>query len=309
MQLVKKISDLKVLRPLGVAIGNFDGVHFGHQCFLLEMIRQCRRGGLDVLLITFLPHPLEILSPEPFYLLSSYEEKRQMLERLGVDHLLELPFTRDFSSLSPKLFMDQVLFAIPNIRKIFLGHDFSFGANRAGTIEDCKQRALRESVDIIVQDQFLKEGQRVSSSMIRDALFQGDVQCAQGFLDRPYSLCGRVIKGDGRGRTIHFPTANLEYLPKRLTPRSGVYVTKTTYGNSVFQSVTNIGRRPTFKDSDPNIVETHLFDFDKDIYGEEIKIEFFSFLRGEKKFSSANELILQIREDVNKCQKYFEDHP
>ncbi len=285
--------------PIGLTIGNFDGVHAGHRQ-LLEKIRvECEKNDLSFVVVTFIPHPQKILQPEKErFLLNSYEKRRDLLAELGVNYLVELKFTRDFSTLPPETFMKNHLFNYEGLRNFYLGYDFAFGANKQGghdlATEICKPRGVK----VEIQPKFELSGEVVSSTSVRELLLQGKVDHAAKYLGRTFHLEGVVIKGEGRGKKIGFPTANIQVSPDLIVPQNGVYVTRTRYQNMTYQSVTNIGHNPTFKEGHQLHIETNIFDFDTDIYGEKLEIEFIRKLRDERKFPTVNDLIDQIRSDV-----------
>lgn len=308
MRHYKGISELPETPENVVAtIGNFDGVHLGHQAILSRVRAHADRIGGTAVALTFRPHPLVVLRPvaEP-RLLNTYEEKTGLLHQQGMQIVIEENFTREFSNTSPETFVNDYLVRGLAVRVLYLGYDFTFGKERAGSVETLKRLAEERGVEVHVVPPLEVEGRAVSSSRIRKALDAGRVDEAQHCLGRPFFLTGLVCRGDGRGRTIGFPTANLktEY---RKVPKSGVYATRTLWHGTWHPSITNVGFNPTFvssKDDDehPLKVETHLLDFDEDLYGEEIRVEFHAFVRDEKKFSSAEELAKQIAVDVAKVR-------
>lgn len=298
-----KTAEGKVI-PIGLTIGNFDGVHIGHRSLLKKIREECTRKDLSFVVVTFVPHPQKILHPDKeHFLLNSYEKRRELLESLGVNYLVEMKFTRDFSTLAPEEFMKKHLFSYEGLREFYLGYDFAFGANKQGShdvaLEICKPRG----VHVETQPKFEFENEVVSSTFIRELIVNGKVDEASKFLGRTFHLEGMVIKGEGRGKKIGFPTANIQVSSDLIVPHNGVYVTRTRHQNMTYQSVTNIGFNPTFKEGRQVHIETNIFDFDSDIYGERLDIEFISKIRDEKKFPTVNDLINQIREDVNTARR------
>ena len=294
------------LEKLGVTIGNFDGVHLGHQSLLSQIKSNCKSQKSKLLVITFVPHPVKVLRAKKSFLINSYNNRRKLLEENGVDYLCEIDFTRDFSSLDPVSFLENYLFKIKNLDSIYLGYDFAFGSNKEGgrdlVLNECKKR----NITIEIQPEFEEKNQLVSSSLIRKQLEEGNVSKANEFLGRPFTITGTVVKGEGRGRQIGFPTANISFFEDKKIPRGGVYITQTKYRDQDYHSVTNIGINPTFSDTSLLSVETHVLDFDNDIYGESIEISFLKNLREEKKFKSVNNLVDQIKKDVNLARDYFQ---
>ncbi len=290
--------------PIGLTIGNFDGVHAGHRQLLEKIRLECQKNNLSFVVVTFIPHPQKILQPEKErFLLNSYEKRRELLSALGVNYLVELKFTRDFSTLPPETFMKNHLFNYEGLRNFYLGYDFAFGANKQGGHDLATEICRPRGINVEIQPKFELSGQVVSSTSIRELLLGGKVDEATKYLGRTFHLEGVVIKGEGRGKKIGFPTANIQVSPDLIVPQNGVYVTRTRYQNMTYQSVTNIGFNPTFKEGRQVHIETNIFDFDTDIYGEQLEIEFITKLRDEKKFPTVNDLIDQIRTDVETARQ------
>ena len=290
---------------IGLTIGNFDGVHLGHIQLLEKIKSDCISNNLAFVVVTFVPHPQKILQPEKErFLLASFEQRRILLEKLGVDYLVEMKFTRDFSTLGPEDFMDKFLFCYPNLKNFYLGYDFAFGANKQGGFDLVKQICAPRGIYVEIQPKFEHKSQVVSSSLLRELIQDGKIEEANDFFGRPFHIEGLVIKGEGRGKKIGFPTANIQVSPDLIVPQKGVYVTRSTYKGMMYQSVTNIGNNPTFKDTDQLNIETNLFDFDLDIYGETLDIQFLHKIRNERKFPTVNDLITQIKADVELAKKH-----
>lgn len=308
MIIVKNLTEIKSKYnedKIYVTIGNFDGVHLGHQDFLSSIKNECQKDHTKFVLVTFIPHPHQILKGQTQFLINTYEERRELLKSCGVDYLFEIDFTRDFSTLKPEEFLEQYIFTFSGVSKIFLGHDFAFGANKSGDFGVAKKFCDKRNTSLVLQQEFTLKGNHVSSTEVRKAIEAGDLQKANELLGREYFLSGRVIKGEGRGKKIGFPTANLGYSKELIIPSKGVYITKVKIKDMIYNSVTNIGNNPTFNSGYDVHVESHLLNFTHDIYGEEIKVSFIKKLRDEKKFPSVNELIDQIQMDVDQAVDYF----
>jgi len=308
MKVISNIDDILKYEPtagVSLTIGNFDGVHLGHQDLLKDIRDKSIEDELRFVVVSFVPHPHEILKPADNFLINSYEERRSLLRNFGVDYLLEIDFNRDFSTLKPQEFLDQYIFCKIPIKKLFLGHDFAFGSNKAGDHDFMQRYCEAKSIKCILQREYKIDNHEISSSIIRKHILSGRITDANKLLGRELYISGRVVKGEGRGRQIGFPTANLAYSSRRVIPHIGVYATRTLYKKTFYNSVTNIGVKPTFSSTDEIHVETHLLDFDLNIYGEELSIFFLTHLRGEVKFNSIDELVAQIRKDVVSSQKYF----
>jgi riboflavin kinase/FMN adenylyltransferase len=308
MIVIKNFEDLKSVyaeEKVQVTIGNFDGVHLGHREFLAKIKEDCKRTKSQFIVITFIPHPVQILKAQTGFLINTYIERRELLAECGVDYLLEVDFTRDFSTLSPEDFLQKYVFSFSSINKVYLGHDFTFGANKTGDYKLAKSLCEKEGISLILQDEFKLDNNSISSSVIRTEIKKGELEKAKKLLGRPYFLTGRVIKGQGRGKQIGFPTANMDYDKDLIIPEGGVYITQTTIHGMTYNSLTNIGINPTFNMGLAINIETHLLDFNRDIYGEEMRVNFLKKIRDEKKFSSVNDLIAQIEIDVTYAKKYF----
>lgn len=289
---------------IGLTIGNFDGVHLGHIELLTKIRNECKNRNIFFVVLTFIPHPQKIIQPEKErFLISSYDHRRRLLKDAGVDFLIEMNFTRDFSTLAADEFLKSHLLSYPTLKHFYLGYDFAFGANKQGGFDLVKNLCLPQNIQVEVQPKFQKGDQVISSSFIRDLIQKGSVDDATKYLNRSFQLEGVVVKGEGRGKKIGFPTANIQCSTDLIIPQNGVYVTKTHYNGMIYQSVTNIGHNPTFKDTKMIHVETNIFDFNLDIYGEKLEIEFIFKIRDEKKFSTVNDLIDQIRSDVDFAKK------
>lgn len=308
MNILKQISELKNLYnedKIEITIGNFDGVHLGHREFLSRIHSDCKKTKSKFIVVTFVPHPVQILKAQTGFLINTFSERRELLAQCGVDYLLEIDFTRDFSTLLPEEFLEKYIFAFSGIEKIYLGHDFVFGANKTGDFKLAKSLCEKKNVSLILQDEFKLDNHSISSSVVRASITAGDIEKANSLLGRSYFLSGRVIKGQGRGRQIGFPTANMDYDKELILPAKGVYVTQTSIKDMTYNSVTNIGINPTFNMGMAINVETHLLDFNRDIYGEEMRVSFLKKMRDEKKFSSVNDLIAQIEMDAQLARDFF----
>jgi riboflavin kinase/FMN adenylyltransferase len=294
-----------------VAIGNFDGVHLGHQSILKKAQEMGKNTGLPVVVLTFNPHPtLELRPQSPMKLLMTYEEKRTQLESLGIEFCVEEPFNAEFAALSAHEFFHEYLLKTLHAQAIIVGMDFAFGRKREGNIELLKQYCAEKQVQLELAQPVLKEGRVISSSLIREALSKGDLKDAEQLLGHPFSYRGEIVHGDKRGRTIGFPTANMKCEEKfPLLP--GVYATSVYWQGQVHPSVTNIGKRPTFQQDEglnliPLKIETHILDQTFDLYGEILEVRFHDRIRDERKFASIDELKMQIQSDVNLAKKLLQ---
>jgi riboflavin kinase/FMN adenylyltransferase len=294
------------LRDVWLTIGSFDGVHRGHQEVIYELTAEAHTNGALAVVLTFYPHPAEIVRARdfPFYL-TTPDEKAELLGNLGVDVVITHPFNREVMATPAREFME-TLQAHLQIHHLRVGYDFALGRNREGNAQMLAELGKEWGYTLEQIPPLKLDDQIISSSRIRFLLGAGQVDEAARLLGRNYVIHGPVVVGDQRGRTIGFPTANLEIWKMRAIPAAGVYVCRATVNEITYDAVTNIGVRPTFEASPvPPRVEAHLLDFEDDIYGESVKLEFISRLRGEQRFASIDELIHQIQTDVKAAREIF----
>ena len=282
-----------------ITVGTFDGVHRGHWAVLQEIRRRAREARRRSVLVTFHPHPLKIVRPDRApLLLTTPAEKKEILAETGLDYAVFLSFNHVLASYSPRRFVEEILVGRLGVEELVIGYDHGFGRGRSGDVDTLKEIGdeLGFIVDVVSP---IRAGETaVSSSKIRGALSEGNVEEARVGLGRPYCIRGLVVRGDGRGRQLGFPTANL-FVPMngKLIPPAGVYAVRGCLKRGVFDGAIHIGPRPTFTGSRPTI-ELHLLDFDGDIYGEEVRVEFIRHLREVRPFASASALVEQLRFDV-----------
>jgi riboflavin kinase / FMN adenylyltransferase len=298
------IQEFKKLDNAVVTSGTFDGVHLGHQKILNRLNEVAKLNNGQSVVITFYPHPRSVISPDNqiVKLLSTLDEKIELLEKSGVNNLLIIPFTREFSELSSEEFIQKILIKTIGARTLVIGYDHRFGKNREGGFDYLKLNKEKYGFEIEEISRQDIESVGVSSSKIRKALQEGDVPSADHFLGRNYSLSGLVVKGKQLGRTIGFPTANIQVREiAKLIPSDGVYAVKVYYKNEDFGGMLNIGNRPTV-DGTYQTVEVNIFDFDQEIYGENLTVEFLQKIRNEQKFNGLDELKAQIAKDKITCK-------
>ena len=293
-------------RPVVASIGNYDGVHLGHQAILRLVVQHARRRGLPALLITFDPHPASVLAPERRpRLLQTRRQKLDRLQDTGLTDLLLLDFNEDLAALSGEQFFDGLLTPRLSLATIHVGETFRFGHGRAGDLTLLRQIGERLGFDVNGVPPVRLGETMISSSAIRAAIAEGDVTLAHQMLGRPFSILGEVVHGDGRGHSLQCPTANLEY-DNELVPRPGVYVTETVVLANRCPSVTNVGYRPTVGGASLT-VETHLLDFEEELYGERLEVRFLAYLRDEQRFDSLSELADQLARDRAAAESYFQN--
>jgi riboflavin kinase/FMN adenylyltransferase len=297
-------------RPI-VTIGNFDGLHRGHRQIIDEVLARARKEGGTSVVYTFRPHPHLALAPtEELQLINTYDEKVGLLGKLGVDVVIEEPFSREFSTLTAEKFVNEVLLKRLSAHALYVGYDFGFGKDRSGTLEVLQKLCAKEGLELHVAKPLKTDGEICSSSRIRDHIKAGAVAEAAKLLGREFFYRGVVTKGDGRGHKLGFPTANV--VPEsKLWVKEGVYATWAVHGDRRYRSVTNVGRRPTFipetgENRPPVVVETHILDFDQDIYGESLEVRMVARIRDEVRFSGIDALVSQIRLDIQRASELLD---
>lgn len=305
MEIFHDINAANIKRPTIVTIGIFDGLHLGHQAIVRTIVERALLIGATPTLITFDPHPRQVLNPESTPpLLQTYAQKMEGLKLLGLQQVVVMNFTRELAALSAEEFIEQFMFRALGAREVHLGKGFSFGKGRRGNIELLQKEAERLGFLAAEVPEIRIRHQRISSTLIRGLLQRGEVNAARRMLGRPYGVEGVVVEGRKLGRTLSFPTANIE-VQNRILPADGVYVTLTLIDGVWHRSVTNIGKRPTVGHDLVSKVESHILDFDNDLYGKTLRIRFLHRLRGERKFAGLDELKAQIKRDTELTERYF----
>ena len=299
MIIYRSLNDIQPLENAVVTSGTFDGVHRGHQTILARLTEVAKTNGGESVLITYWPHPRTVVSNDSqnLRLLTTLDEKIELLDQAGVDHLLVIPFTRSFSQLTSEEYIRQILLDKIGTKKLVIGYDHRFGRDREGGFDYIKKHQQEYGFEVEEIPRQDVEAVGVSSSKIRAALNEGNIHTANLFLGREYNLTGTIVKGRQLGRTIGFPTANLQVDdPAKLVPANGVYAVDVEYAGQTLGGMLNIGFRPTVAGTTQTI-ETYIFDFDKDIYGEHMTLKFREFLRPEQKFDGLPALVVQLKRD------------
>lgn len=304
MQVFENILEYKPSRESIVTIGTFDGVHIGHRKIITDMVAKGEKENLLSILLTFFPHPRMVLQKDSnIKMIDTINEKKKIFKKLGVEVLIIQPFTKDFSRMSAIKFTRDILVNSLKVSKLMIGYDHRFGQNREATVKTLKSFGLDYNFkvdEIPAQD---IESISVSSTKVRKAIRSGDFKLVNKFLSRPFNLSGKIIKGDELGRKIGYPTANLKIFEKyKLKPQNGVYLTRTKLKKQTYFGMMNIGIRPTISAKN-NQIETHLFDFNGNLYGHEMTLEILEKIREEKKFKSIEKLKIQLDVDKKHCQK------
>jgi riboflavin kinase/FMN adenylyltransferase len=307
MQILRSISELGDLSgPLFLAIGVFDGVHLGHQAVISTSARHAKEAGGTPVVVTFDPHPAKVLRPQDApHLLTATQHKIALIRDLGVGHLLVLHFDRQFAATAPEEFVRQLVTNSRPLREICVGHEWSFGKGRAGNLALLKKLGATAEFNVVGVQAVTVNGEVVSSTAIRRAVAEGDLVKATQMLGREYTILGTVKAGEKLGRKLGFPTANLSAHSEQFPP-NGVYVTEARLAGALYRGVANLGYRPTVSGEKPErLLELHLFDLNKEIYGEEVEVRFLRYLRAEQKFENVDALAAQIARDVKSARESF----
>ncbi len=311
MRLIRGLTHLETLQNGCVlTIGNFDGVHLGHQAIIHKLAQQAANLQLPVVVMIFEPQPMEyFLQNNAPSRLMRLREKVLQFSALPVDYLLISKFNKHFANLEAEAFIDNVLLAKLNVKHLVIGDDFHFGKARRGNFALLKESGMRAGFSVENTQTHLLGDVRISSTAIRDALGDGNLALAEKLLGRSYAIYGRIEHGEKLGRTIGFPTANIRLFRKN-TPIQGVFAVEMTgIGNSALRGVANVGTRPTCATAHRVVLETHLFNFDKEIYGQPVVVRFMKKLRDEQRFPSLDALKTQIALDIETAQQFFADLP
>ncbi|MDX1542738.1 MAG: bifunctional riboflavin kinase/FAD synthetase [Christiangramia sp.] len=296
-------------RQTVVTIGTFDGVHAGHRKIIERLVNSAHANNLDSVVLTFFPHPRMVLQKESgIQLINTIDERKQLLEETGIDHLVVHPFTHQFSRLTAIEFVRDILVNKLKAKKIIIGYDHRFGRNRTADINDLKNFGEEFGFEVEEISQQDVEQVAVSSTKIRNALLEGRVERANMYLQHPFTLTGTIVKGRGIGKELGFPTANLEVKEEyKLIPKNGVYVIRTVIDGEQVYGMMNIGTNPTVGGKEKTI-ESYFFELDQDLYGKQLQIELLVRIRDEKKFGSVNELKLAMKQDQAFSRQYIKDN-
>lgn len=310
MRIFNNISETAVLKNTIVTIGTFDGVHLGHQKIIQKLIELKKQKGGETLLFTFHPHPRKILFPNQtdLKLITTTQEKCELLRQFGIDNVLIFPFTIEFSRMSAEDYISKIISHTLKTKLIVIGYDHRFGSNREGNINTLMEVAEKYNFEVEEISAHEINELNVSSTKIRKALEEGDIETANTFLGYTFFVSGIVVRGKQLGRTIGYPTANIFIEDKsKIIPKNGVYAVNIIVLNIVYQGMLNIGYNPTTDSDSAQKIEVNIFDFNENIYNQTVKIEFIKHLRNEVKFANLDELKNQLASDKIACKKIYQD--
>lgn len=304
MIVFNSLEEIKNIEPTVVALGNFDGVHAGHRELIRRAMQTAGDAGIKSAVFTFSNHPRNVMSGTNDVKNIIYQDtKIAILEELGVDYMFSIPFDEEIRTMDPEVFIDHILLDTFKMREAYCGFNFKFGYKGAGNPEVLARNAITKGFGIHVLQPVAVDGEVVSSTLIRGLIESGDVNKVRKFMGRYYSIEGEVVVGNRLGKRIGFPTSNLNIDEGMVSPPNGVYVTQCLYNGVRYPSITNVGVKPTIGEYQKN-VETHIFNFDKELYGKNIRVEFLEKLRDERKFESVEALSKQITEDCITAKAY-----
>jgi len=305
MKIFHGTENANILRPTVLTLGVFDGLHLGHQQIMRTVVERAKAVRAVPTAITFDPHPRAVLHPESAPpLLQTLDQRLANFEVLGIEQAIVIPFDRDFAAQSAEDFLHDIVHDRLHAREVYLGKGFAFGKGRGGNIELLRRMSRELGFFADEVPEVCLRGKRISSSKIRRLLADGRVNLVRRMLDRPYGVEGVIVRGNRRGHTIGFPTANL-HPHNRVIPKFGVYATATLLDGVWRRSITNIGVRPTFENEAQPSIESYIFDFDGDLYGDVLRVRFLHRIRDERKFNGIEELKAQIQKDSQRALNYF----
>ena len=305
MKIFNRLEDIKITDPTVVALGNFDGVHLGHRVLIKNAVDFAKLQGLKSAVFTFSNHPRNLAKKDSVKHILDADEKSEIIASLGIDYLFNLPFDEQIRHLSAADFVDKILIDKFKIKQVYCGFNYRFGFRAGGNPEKLLHIGLEKGFGLHILEPFEIDGVVVSSTEIRKAIEEGNIALANKYLGRKFALSGKVIHGNKLGSTIGIPTANVAIKPDMAIPLYGVYVTNTLIDGKSYRSISNVGKKPTIGDYEINL-ETHILDFDRDIYDREIKVEFLDFVRQEKRFDSIDALKEAIEHDCATARNFKE---
>lgn len=303
MKIIEKTTEFRIGQETAVAIGKFDGFHRGHQK-LLNRIKEQKERGLAAVVFTFVPSPAAFFSKEPERDLTTIAEKRKIFEEAGVDYLIEYPFYQEIADMTPEIYISKVLVEQLNAKCIVAGEDVSFGKKGLGDCRLLKEKAMQYGYEVVIIDKVLYKGKEVSSTYVREAVRQGDMELAEQLLGQPYHVGGTIIHGRHLGSSLGMPTVNIVPPEQKLLPPNGVYFSYVKMDGNTYQGITNIGTKPTVSGEAVMGVETYIYDFSRDVYGQEAEVYLLHYKRPEMRFDGIDALKAQMASDIAKGREY-----
>ena len=299
MKIIKDLKDIERDEKTVITLGTFDGLHLGHQQIVETLVKKSKQTNARNFLITFDPHPRKVVpGRNDVKLLSTLEEKISIFEKLGLENLFIVKFTSEFSKQTPEQFVEKYFVNGIGLQEIVIGYDHHFGKGRGGDFEMLRELGEKFNFSVTVVPEYMMDGETISSTKIRNALLEGDMLRANKFLGRFYSFKGKIVKGDGRGKDLGFPTANLTIEDNdKLIPAKGIYAAECVFENEKYYGLLSLGNRPTFHEHGDIIPEFYIFDFNKNIYGKDLEVNLVEKIRDEEKFNSVEDLISQMKKD------------
>lgn len=308
MKVIKAIKDIDIEFDTVVTIGNFDGVHKGHQVLIEKTATYAKARGIKSAVFTFLNHPINYFVPEKVKNIFDEKEKERLIEGFGIDYLIDIPFDKAMTQISAEQFIVKILKDKIHAKKIVVGHDFTFARNKEGTVDVLREIGHEYGIEVEIVQPIKINGIRVSSTFIRELIFEGRVDEIPQYLGTPYVIEGEIIHGKANGRKMGYPTANISLKDQIINPKNGIYASRVIINGKKYFGATNVGMNPTVNGKYLSI-ETNILDFDEDIYGKRVRIEFLEKIRDEKKFESLDELRKQLDLDTGFVrQKYLSNN-
>ena len=304
MKVIKAIKDIDIEFDTVVTIGNFDGVHKGHQVLIEKTANYAKAKGIKSAVFTFLNHPINYFVPEKVKNIFDEKEKQRLIEKFGIDYLIDIPFDKTMTQISAEQFVVKILKDKVHAKKIVVGHDFTFARNKEGTAEVLKELGYEYDIEVEIVQPIKINGIRVSSTFIRELISEGRVDEIPQYLGTHYVIEGEIIHGKANGRKMGYPTANISLKEQIINPKKGIYATRVVIDGKKYFGATNVGMNPTVNGKYLSI-ETNILDFDEDIYGKRVRIEFLEKIRDEKKFESLDELRKQLDLDTGFVRKKY----
>lgn len=303
MKYIKNTTEFLINEPTAISLGKFDGIHRGHELLLEELMHQ-KKKGLATVVFTFDIPPRKTICDEEQKVLTTNEEKMHMFATFGIDYLIECPFTPEVMNMEAECFIEMLVKQL-SVKCIVAGEDFCFGHNRRGNYKMLQEYAKKLSYEAVIFPKMKEEEREISSTYVREEIEKGNIELANKLLGYPYFISGTVKHGNQIGRTIGFPTINLIPAKQKLLPAYGVYITKVLIDGIVYHGITNVGKKPTIEGQNPVGIETHILDFNQDVYEQNVVVTFIKRIREERKFENLDALLEQMRKDANTARYYF----